>query len=225
MRALSFSLSHSLTHLSFSMQTKPLTKYALHLRLCVSLHCSLSLVHCNIINNIINQVLTRMWIPISHICVRSFRCLSPGSILSRSFAHSHLNCIAADQRVCQFVTHLRISHHSFHSVTFPQEFCHEKHWNFAFRWDSHQRVLYSSVDLGGKSNNANQCRNAFDSTQRWKWNEKKCELRTSRSEGRIITSRTPKIMLDVSVNNKWSSFLNWHFQFNSHHIHHLKHDQ
>ena len=165
-----------------------------------------------------------MWIPISHICVRSFRSLSHGSILSHSFARSHSNCIAVDQRVCKFVTTF-----NFPSLISLRYFCtgvlspsEEKHWNL----HSDGTIINGCYihPLIWAANRTMQINAEMHSTAHGEEKEKK-KLRTSRSEGRIITSRTQKIMLDVSVNNKWSSFLNWHFQFNFLHIHHLRHNQ
>lgn len=136
-----------------------------------------------------------MWIPISHIC----------SLLHSSISIHTLSAALRWINVLQNCHHLQFPA-TFSFVPLSKE---EKEMKFTFRWDCQSDPTISYLISDGGLKNANQRWNAIESHTK------------AISRIRIITSRRLKIIHDVSENNEWSSFLNWHFQVNFLDIHHL----
>lgn len=141
------------------------------------------------------KCLLRLWIPIPHIC----------SILHSSISIHTLSTALRWINVLQNCHHLQFPA-TFSFVPLCKE---EKEMKFTFRWDCQYDPTISYLISDGRLNNANQRWNAIESHTK------------AISRIHIITSRRLKILHYVIENNEWSSFLNWHFQFNFLDIHHL----
>lgn len=87
--------------------------------------------HCNIINNIINQVLARMWIPISHICTLLY-------LRSRFIVFHSLDSVGSVFRSARCSHNIRFSHSFLHGVLYwfrVNKKTENKMLEFVLRWD------------------------------------------------------------------------------------------